>query len=126
MKKGEYQIREAGSGELVPVQAWEFDLLGIGPLIVHRDPMYPNTWSVSEPVTGGIIKRQYSTRKGAIQGVTEIVHVHQEWGKETFIDYQKFLLTKYADIPTDYYKKQQEAEEEGNDVRTIKENEGRG
>lgn len=111
MKKGEYQIRKV-DGELLPIQAWEFDLLGIGPLIVHRDPTYPNTWTVSDPVTGGVIKRQASTRKGAIQEVTDEVHVDQAWNQRMFTEFLAYFLEKYSDNPTDYYKKQQEAEEE--------------
>lgn len=117
MIKGNYQVRK-NDGTLIPVQAWEFELLGIGPLIVHRDVQYPNTWTTSDPMSGSFLYRNEATRKGAIQKVTNRVHVEEGWNRDDFDDWQARWLRKYADSPTDYYKqKQQEEREAGGDSR---------
>lgn len=110
MKKGTYQIRKA-SGGLREVQAWEFDLLGIGPLIVTKDPDFSNLWSVVEPRTGAFFTARHKTRKAAIQVATDIVHVEEFVNKERFEREVRRYLERYDPDHTDYYKKLQEEEE---------------
>lgn len=67
MKKGTYDVR-MGSGDLVSVTASEFELPGIGVLIVHRDVEYDKQWTISEPRSGATFLRMADdTRKRAIE-----------------------------------------------------------
>jgi hypothetical protein len=69
MKKGKYEIRV--KGKLVEIDAAAFALFGYCTLLVHRDYIFPTTWTVSEPRTGMSILTGAKTRKEAINEATQ-------------------------------------------------------
>lgn len=97
MKKGKYQI--SVSGKLVEVDALEFAVFGYGTLIVHRDALYPNLWTVSEPRTGYSWLAKQKTRKAAMEeSVARLLRSSPEWFHNLIVSqlqYQKTPRTRF-------------------------------
>lgn len=101
MKKGTYDVR-MGNGDLVSVTAWEFELFGLGTLIVHRDVEYDKQWTVSEPRCGATFTRLHDTRKGAIEKATAMVHQERVISQDAFEFYVNSFSQQYIGNPTKY------------------------